>query len=178
MGREIRRVPPNWEHPRRKCPHEPWHGGCTDAKAHNGMCYQPMHDDDFDHALGEWLAEYVQWKNGTHPDYDPAIPFQEWIGGPPDPDYYHPKWEVEPTWYQLYETVSEGCPVSPPFATKEELIDYLAKHGDFWAQLNGEGGYDRKAAERIVNGGYAPSLITVVQNGEMKMYHPGHDPEQ
>jgi len=32
MGREIRMVPPGWEHPRRDCPHSPWAGGCSESK--------------------------------------------------------------------------------------------------------------------------------------------------
>ena len=32
--------------------------------------------------------------------------------------------------YQLWETVSEGSPISPPFATPEELARWLAEHDD------------------------------------------------
>lgn len=158
MGREIRRVPENWEHPMIECTHSPWAGGCSTAKKNNGKCYQPMLDTDFDSELAEWLEEYNQWKNKTHPDYDPDIPFWEWIDAPPDPEYYHPIWE-NPTWYQVYETVSEGTPVTPPFATKKELIDYLVEYGDFWDQQRGDGGWSRKAAEQFVEHEWAPSLI-------------------
>lgn len=33
--------------------------------------------------------------------------------------------------WQLWETVSEGSPISPVFATKEKLVDYMVK-GDGW----------------------------------------------
>ena len=158
MGREIRRVPPNWEHPRAECRHKnPWRlDGCDDAKAHDGMCLQPMFDSDFDTALYEWVEEYELWKKGEHP-HQKDYPYWEYAGPPPDPAYYHPKWEVEPTWYQVYETVSEGTPVTPPFATKGELVDYLVEHGDFWDQRRGDGGWKHENAEQFVNAGWAPS---------------------
>jgi len=64
------------------------------------------------------------------------------------------------TWFQAYETVSEGTPVTPPFATQEELIDYLATRGDFWDQHRGEGPWPRENARKFVLGsGWAPSMI-------------------
>jgi hypothetical protein len=41
----------------------------------------------------------------------------------PPPD--HPQ-DKEATWFQAWETVTEGTPVTPPFATTDELVDYLA----------------------------------------------------
>ena len=145
MGREIRRVPPNWEHPK-------------DSKGN----FKSMYDEDFDAALTEWLEGYKLWKKGEHPDqqkeyYDKGDPYWEWNGAPPDPDYYRPKWEQEPTWYQVYETVSEGTPVSPPFATKEELVNSLVQHGDFWDQRRGDGTWSREAAEQFVEREWSPS---------------------
>lgn len=145
MGREIRRVPDNWEHP----------------KNEDGR-YHPMFDDDFESALKEWLDGYELWKKGEHPDQtadwiEENMPYWEWAGAPPDPDYYHPKFE-NADWYQVYETVSEGTPVTPPFPTKEELVNYLTQHGDFWDQWRGLGGWSRENAERFVSSQYAPSL--------------------
>jgi hypothetical protein len=176
MGREIRRVPANWEHPKRKCPHEPWRGGCSEAKANGGLCSQPLNDDDFDTALTEWLAGYELWKKGEHEaqkDYPHWLEdkYWEYAGAPPDPEYYRPKWETA-EWYQVYETVSEGTPVTPPFATKEELIEYLVEHGDFWDQNRGDGGWNRKAAEHFVNAGYAPSLVSVVSKDGVQIKAP------
>ncbi len=114
MGREIRRVPANWEHPKRKCPHSPWNGGCDESKKNGGLCYHPMFDEDFDIALKEWVDGYELWKKGEHPDQSDCTYFK-WCGAPPDPDFYHHNW-TSAEWYQVYETVSEGCPVTPPFA--------------------------------------------------------------
>ncbi len=181
MGREIRRVPPNWEHPRRNCPHSPWAGGCDEAKSHGGKCYQPLYDRDFETAAQNWLDEWAEWTAGEfgrvmakHPDLDykadePFRAFCTWHGEFPDPEYFRPKWdESAATWFQVYQTVSEGSPVTPPFATREELVDYLVAHGDFWDQSRRKEGrysdircdpWERAAAEKFVNGGWAPSML-------------------
>lgn len=161
MGREIRRVPANWEHTRQDCPHSPWSGGCDEAKQHGGKCYRPMYDQDFESALDEWIEEYQQWKRGEHPDWADGklkdTAFWEWWGDPPQSEYYHPKWDTA-EWYQVYETVSEGTPLTPPFATKAELVDYLVEHGDFWDQKRGSGGWPRENAEQFVEDEWAPSM--------------------
>ncbi len=62
--------------------------------------------------------------------------------------------------------MSEGTPVSPPFATEDELIDYLAKNGDEWDQKRGDRPWGRQQAERFVRGGgWAPSFAVV--DGQM-----------
>ena len=65
------------------------------------------------------------------------------------------------TWYQMYETVSEGTPETPAFETKEELVDYLVEHGDFSYQRSPEifGKPSREAAKAFVDQGYAPSMV-------------------
>lgn len=62
--------------------------------------------------------------------------------------------------WQVWETVSDGSPISPVFATREELIDWLVQPG------KGPGGWDRgytrAAAEAFVqDGGSVPSLMIV-----------------
>jgi hypothetical protein len=49
----------------------------------------------------------------------------------------------------LYETVSEGTPTTPVFATAEELINHLATVGEDYDQKP----YRREAAERLVRSG-------------------------
>lgn len=151
MSREIRRVDANWEHPRRKCPHNPWAGGCDYAKRSDGKCFQPMFDRDFDTALLNWLEDYKEWKKvGAHE-------YELWddIGGPPDPQYYRPAWKSA-EWYQLYEGVSEGTPLSPAFATKHELVDWLSTNKDYWGNQ-----WTRNQAEKMIDVGYSPSGVMV-----------------
>ena len=161
MGREIRRVPPNWEHPKRE----------------NGS-YQPMFDASASNRFTEWLEDFDRFKreeikevceNYGYDERDPYAVFCEYSGGPPDHEYYRPHWELaEATWLQVYETVSEGTPVSPAFATEEELVDYLVENGDFWDQSRRNDGdhhymncdpWHRKAAEKFVKTGFALSFV-------------------
>lgn len=151
MGREIRMVPPNWEHPKQQA----WSDGRL----------QPMHDETFESAAAKWKAEYAKWEAGERPSYcsDDCrdLEYWEYDGDPPDRAYYRPWRDEEATWVQLWETVSEGTPVSPPFATKAELVDYLATRGDFWDQKRGSGPWKRDAAEKFVEAGWAPSMVVV-----------------
>lgn len=52
--------------------------------------------------------------------------------------------------WQVWETVSEGSPVSPVFATRESLIDYLVNEG-----------HSRLSAERFVEDAWCPSMVIV-----------------
>jgi hypothetical protein len=148
MGREVRRVDANWEHPKKQ------------------GYFQPMFDQDFDSVFSEWVENYNLWKSGNHPDQkkypeEKDQPYWEWADIPPDPYYYLAKPFNNPTWYQMYETVSEGTPVSPKFETAGELVDYLVENGDFWDQRRGHGGWNRDVAEKFVGIGWAPSGIMI-----------------
>lgn len=173
MGREVRRVPPHWDHPKAMFPY--------------GEGYQPMFDETFEHAVAEWEAEKKKFKSDPKEQAKAKkygyTTYEEYAGDAPDhPEYYRPWKDEEATWYQLWETVTEGTPVSPPFATPEELIDYLAKNGDFSDQRDCEPenrarqlmifgrakstpgwGYER--AKAFVEAGWAPSGM--IRGGQM-----------
>lgn len=163
MGREIRRVPANWQHPKIRCDHRPI--------CQNGECYQPMRDENFDDAAKEWKEDFLSWERGERPDYCSEeyrnLEFWEYTNDPPDRKYYRPYKDEEATWYQVYETVSEGTPVTPPFATQQELVEYLINNGDFWDQRRlakgddwGRAGWSKEEAENFVYGdGWAPSMV-------------------
>lgn len=159
MGRQIRRVPADWRHPR------------------DGEHYKPLRDSDFESAMQRWLNELQQWKDrefarvrGQYPDiaadprYAPDCPltaFVAWQGEAPSPEYYRRRWAPdEATHYQLYETVSEGTPLSPPFASKAELVEYLVEHGDGCDRP-----VSRAAAEAFVRDQWAPSLVYTPEHG-------------
>lgn len=141
MGREIRRVPKDWEHP----------------KDYRGY-YRPLYDQDAASAIKEWVEGYLAWENGTHPDLEninSKCPYWEWAGGPPDPNYYRPAWtQEEATCYQIYENVTEGIPISPIFETKEEMLRWLL-----------EGGYSEEAALCFIRDGYAFSMALIPGKG-------------
>jgi hypothetical protein len=168
MGREIRKVPPNWEHPKYTS---------NDAPFSNRVGgYKPMYNRTFAVAASEWKEGFAAWERGERPDYctdeSRALEFWEWDAAPPDREYYRPYKDDDATWFQVFETVSEGTPVTPPFATREELVEYLIRHGDFWQQKRWRDGdtfmqpeppgYSRSNAESFVLGdGYAPSMIVI-----------------
>jgi hypothetical protein len=74
-------------------------------------------------------------------------------------------WEsVEPPegdGWQVWETVSEGSPITPVFASANELVDHLATTGTTWDVKRGDGPWRRSAAEAFVSAGWAPSGASV-----------------
>lgn len=113
MGREVRRVPPHWEHPDR-----------------------PLLDGFNEEARAYYQGE-LKWGEGLWENLDGAwvpIPpeqrqtsWREWSGDPPNPADYMPDWpEEERTHWQMYETTTEGMPISPVCETPEELAQWLA----------------------------------------------------
>ena len=113
MGREIRRVPKGWEHPRDR----------------DGN-FIPMHDQPYKKVLDGWIRAYHVWDGGILLDGTKGdAPYWEAWGPPPDPDRYRPAFDSEPMCYQIYETVSEGTPISPVFETIEKLVDWIVEQG-------------------------------------------------
>lgn len=136
MGREIRRVAPDWEHPRNE------HG-----------YYQPLFDETFEEACARWLAglDAFRLENPTGFNVN-GYSFWEWDSEPPtDRDYYRLAWKDEPTAYQVYENVSEGTPVSPVFATVDDLRAWLMEE---WA-------LSPEAADNFIKTGYSFSMIMI-----------------
>lgn len=128
----------------------------------------PMHDVTYADARTAWLSGFDLWRQGRRPE-QLENPDASWVKGrdwweyesPPDRDSYRPEFSEEPTWIQVYETVSEGTPVTPPFSTKKALVEYLVQHGDFWRQNEGRGGFSREAAEAFVDSGSVLSMVVV-----------------
>jgi len=126
MGREIRRVPKDWQHPKNE-------------KGH----YIPLLDRSYDVDAAEWDEEYAQWQRGYQRDYgnkeskwkpkDPEYAFMwfgEWTGRRPSPTDYMPDWpESERTHIQMYESTSEGTPISPVMDCPKKLARWLADNG-------------------------------------------------
>ena len=174
MGREIRMVPAGWEHPRRP-----------------SGSYEPLRDGSFALKSAEWKDGLTKWASGlrpgasggvwvplaSHPRGDRDYMTGEWWeykGPPPDRAHYRPDWpDADCTWYQVYETVSEGTPVSPAFSTEEALIAHLVAHGDDWSEIP----YDADSAAMLVDDGYMPSAVFtrghVVRPEHMAHAHDG-----
>ncbi|MDQ5822791.1 MAG: hypothetical protein M3441_01090 [Chloroflexota bacterium] len=120
MGRELRQIRAGWQHPR-------------DSKGN----YIPLHDRSYDEAMADYLCAERLWAEGRHPsqqewpDKTQGLTYREWASGAPDPDHYRAEsWnEDEAVMWVVYENVSEGTPVSPPFATLPDLLDWMLRHG-------------------------------------------------
>ena len=115
MGREVRRVPAGWEHPRDK----------------NGK-YKPLYDGSYRAAVEKWKHGYADWESGIgRPEYSESLDeYWEYAGNPPDPEDY--MFEAEPedrTHWQMYEDTSEGTPISPVFDCPKKLARWLADTG-------------------------------------------------
>ena len=124
MGRELRMVPADWQHPKNE------HGR-----------YVPLRSGGFADADARWNEGYAKWQEGLvrtfgDDDWKPIDPqylnmrFSDWDCARPSPDDYMPDWPVEQrTHFMMYEDTSEGTPISPAFATAEELARWLADNG-------------------------------------------------
>lgn len=153
MGREVRRVPANWQHPKISKP-----------DFRTGMMvesYQPMFDRPFAPAMREWYESWQAWDRGERPDYAGedtiGMPYWEWDGSPPDPAYYRPDWtDAERTHLMMYEDTSEGTPISPAFKTPEELAKWLFENN---ASAFGNQTASYEGWLRVASGGYAPSAV-------------------
>lgn len=121
MGREIRRVPMDWQHPK------DWRGN-----------YIPLYDRTYEEALDEHSAsgDADAWK--------------------PTPEYYRPKWDDNALLgWCMYEDVSEGTPVSPVFATSDELALWLVESQ----------GISLAGAHKFIEMGWSPSFVMSPQTG-------------
>lgn len=157
MGREVRRVPANWQHPKIERPN--YRLGIMEES------YQPMFDRPFGPAMLDWYEAWQAWERGERDEFSKGetMPYWEWAGSPPDPAYYRPDWtDAERTHLMMYEDTSEGTPISPAFATPEELARWLADNG---ASAFGDMTADYEQWLRVARGGWAPSAVFTPETG-------------
>jgi hypothetical protein len=64
--------------------------------------------------------------------------------------------------YQLWETVSEGSPITPVFANPEELARYMTIHG--WGASNPMAS-SFEVAMGFIDAGWAPSMVATREHG-------------
>lgn len=161
MGREVRRVPADWQHPKEQAPD--WKTGQMVER------FKPLFPGErYKPEVDEWDAECAKWKAGWRPDYcvDPesiALEYEQYAGQRPHRDDYMPNWPTEQrTHFMMYEDTSEGTPISPAFATPEELARWLAdtEASAFAGQTASYEGW-----LRVANGAWAPSLVFTTDTG-------------
>lgn len=128
MSREVRRVPADWQHPK-------------DSDHH----LIPLHDGDLAALQAVWDAGAAKWAEGLRLHHNRDLrpdawvpveaeyrgtPYSLWSGERPRAEDYMPQWlPAERTHYQMYETTTEGTPISPVFDTPENLARWLADTG-------------------------------------------------
>lgn len=150
MSREVRMVHADWQHPR------------DGFYADGSIRYVALYDGaDISPEIADWDERSAKWTRGEFPDYadtdDRKLSFEEWDCCRPDPNDYMPNWPAaERTHCMMYETTSEGTPISPAFATPEELARWLADTGAS-AFAGNPASYE--AWLRIAKGGWAPSAV-------------------
>ena len=155
MGREVRMVPENWQHP----------------KDHLGR-YIPLFgrsESDFKQAVADWDEGAEKWAQGLRSDplgawipltgEEIGKPYSWWDGLRPDPADYMPFWaESERTHLMMYEDTTEGTPISPAFSTPEALARWLADNN---ASMFARMGASYEDWLRICEG--APSLGLMIR---------------
>jgi len=157
MGREIRLVPKNWEHPK------------------NDRGHIPLYGYSYSVQVKEWDAGKEQWDRGFYKSYNgwneinegvKSSSFEEWTGERPLKEDYMPDWSKdEMTHYQMYETVTEGTPISPVMGTLESLAHWLT---DNKANAGAGGTASYESWLEICTGGWSPTFTMrggVLQNG-------------
>lgn len=144
MGREVRRVPKDWQHPRDELGN-----------------YIPMCDGDQETACKEYERNVVLWACGAHPsqrdEFGASIRYYWDYAGRPPPEYGERACHMfesprdDLTHFMLYESTSEGTPHHdcPAFETMDELIDWAAENAttfgycsatrEEWADMLGHG---------------------------------------
>lgn len=110
MGREVRRVPKDWVHP-------------TDANERLIPLFELREP------IESLQAAWDQRKT-AHDEKEMCCTFEEWAGPRPMAEDYMPWWpDEEKTHYQMYETCTEGTPISPVMAMPETLANWLSISG-------------------------------------------------
>lgn len=144
MGRTVRMVPPDWQHPKKP---DGSHIPLLDQSFSDAVVeYHSEHLPDWLEGLRLWeqegkVAAYDGVKTIAEAAADalrsrpysppPENPTYEWWAGrrptmPVKKDYMPDFPEGTATHYMMYEDTSEGTPISPAFATPEELARWLA----------------------------------------------------
>jgi hypothetical protein len=170
MGREVRKVPGDWHHP----------------KDSNGYLV-PLRDgghDAFSEADTEWDCAWEAWQRGITHDLegnaekvDPrcqGMTYTMYAGARPNPDDYMPSWpESERTHVQMYETTTEGTPISPAFETPEALARWLADNG---ASAFGTQKASYEAWLATCKYGHATSMVLDGKDLHSGVGYPGEKP--
>lgn len=138
MSREVRKVPAGYEHPKSR--------EGRFIPLYDGGSYKSKADDFMEKAINFGLQEAI-----------------DCCGNPPNREDFMPAWdESEKTHFMMYETTTEGTPISPAFDTPEKLAKWLADTG---ASSFGSMTATYEQWLRVCNGGFAVSAVYTPETG-------------
>ena len=154
MGREVRRVPANWQHPRSDDDRKQY------IPLREGEKNLVEHQKEWDENCKQYHLGFVKEKDKWVPrPSDTPYRYCDYYGSRPCQDEYMPYWDKSvATHYQMYENTTEGTPISPVFATPEELARWLVDN-----KASAFGGMTASYEQwlRVCNGGWAPSAVVI-----------------
>ncbi len=165
MSRQIRRVPASWQHPEQINQY-------SNKKEYRSLMQWDYKEElkEFYEELEVYYKEYEEFEDGEifweWEEYETSkekwTTYEDWAWKPPTPPN---PYDYMPTgeWYQLFQTVSEWTPLSPPFETQKELIKWLTNNKDFWGTQ-----WSPEWAKHIVESWFAMSGIFT----GWKLYRP------
>lgn len=131
MGREIKRVALDFDWPTYKV----WPGFCYQTPDCQIESCPDAHDSELPWSKEAMCAfHHALWEATAYPKLEPP-PGEGW---------------------QLWETVTEGSPISPVFAEREDLVGWLCSPAYQWGISSP---MQREQAERFVDSGWAPSMV-------------------
>lgn len=159
MGRKVRRVPANWQHPIE------WHAANKAIVRGRPYSFRPLFGSNYSREVSEWDEGAAKWAEGLKADWNGGwvaldeeqrgMTYAGWAGERPVPEDYMPDWpDAERTHFQMYETTSEGTPISPVMESPEALAQWLADSG---ASAFARETASYEAWLRVARGGFAPS---------------------
>lgn len=164
MGREVRRVPKDWEHPKYTEETETRRGQAGSYRALFEYADRTVDQKQWDIEVKQYEKGFLKsYKDGV--EWEPRGPelryttFEKYHGPRPSSANHMPKWaDEERTHYQMYEDTSEGTPISPVMETPEELAQWLVDNNasSFGAMT---ATYEQWLS--ICKGGWAPSAVIV-----------------
>ena len=152
MSREVRRVPADWQHPITYRRPDGWI-----RRGH--IHFVGLFGKDYETELAQHETEHSEHRNCDHDDSYCAYEEER-----PEPErWYMPKWtDEERTHLQLYETTTEGTPVSPVFATEEDLVRFLVDEGEWFSDRR----YEDDSARLLVSSRWAPTMAGTIEDGQ------------
>lgn len=142
-----------------------WHLGIYEDDDRDRTCSCHPGELAFKHPLHGWSEDGMEEIDLGVAESEDALyeyAIAEKMTEKPDPADFLPVWDVpeDELGWCLYETVSEGTPVTPVYPTASALVEHLVTYGMDWDQEP----MRREAAERLVSmGGSLGSFL--VQNG-------------